>query len=73
MKNFSLAAIVPIIGLIPTVIAPIIARNNSSDFLFGLSSDYWAGFIGAAGVGIMLVVLAAHFKKQKADRDCRKI
>ncbi|MBB5211955.1 hypothetical protein HNQ53_002180 [Microbulbifer hydrolyticus] len=73
MRNFSLAALVPIIGLIPTVIAPIVARSNSSDFLFGLSSDYWAGFIGAAGVGMMLVVLSLHFKKQRAARDCSKI
>ena len=73
MKKFSLAAIVPIIGLIPAVIPPIIARSNSIDFLFGLSSDYWAGFIGAAGVGMMLVVLSLHFEKQKAAHDCSKI
>lgn len=65
MEKFSLAAIVPIIGLIPAVLAPILATANSNNFLFDLSSDYWADFSASAGIGVVLVVWSVHLSRQR--------
>lgn len=57
-KNTAALAVV-LLGLVPTVFGPMVLRLNNSDLIFGLSSDFWGGFVMSAAVGCMLVLLAS--------------
>ncbi len=65
MKKSSIVVTVVLLGLIPTIYAPILSRINSSSFLFGLSSDFWAGFSMSATLGIMLLLIGMLFTKPR--------
>ncbi|WP_143735446.1 hypothetical protein [Microbulbifer mangrovi] len=65
MKKSNKAALVAVIGMLATTSSQLILRENRENFAIGLSSDFWGGFVVSAGFGLMLVLLATLYKKQK--------
>ncbi|MFD1218130.1 hypothetical protein [Microbulbifer celer] len=65
MKKSSIAVSVAIIGMLTTVAVQLLFQAGSESFALGLSSDYWGGFFGSGGIGLMLVLLFALFRKPK--------
>ncbi|WP_226669280.1 hypothetical protein [Microbulbifer aggregans] len=65
MKKASIAVLVPVLGVLAAVCSQIVLKANSGNFAFGLSSDFWGGFVISAGIGLMVVMLGFHFSKSK--------
>jgi hypothetical protein len=66
MKKSSLAALVAVLGLLVVVFSQLLLKINNDSFAFGLSSDFWGGFVISAGVGLMLVLLSVLYSKEIA-------
>ncbi|WOX07171.1 hypothetical protein [Microbulbifer pacificus] len=67
MKKSSITTLVAVLGLITAVLSQLILKIDSGNFAFGLSSDFWGGFVISAGIGLMLVLLSVLYSKSKSS------
>ena len=58
------AALIPI----PTIIAPLLGHMEPQ-VIFGLSNQFWSGFIGASSLGGMIIILALLLNNQKPSKS----
>lgn len=67
MKKSSITTLVAVLGLLTAVLSQIILNVDNGNFAFGLSSDFWGGFVISAGIGLMLVLMSLLYSKPKSS------
>ncbi len=54
--------------LTATIVAPLLGRMEPQ-VIFGLSNQFWSGFIGASSLGGMIIILALSLSNQKTSKS----